>query len=423
MKRSSEALRVCVDARMVSGQYGGVEQIIIGLASGFSMLTDGSEEYLFLTYADATEWIRPYVAGPCRILRGPAVPRTPRWRQLLDSNVPLARDTWHRLSPIIGSRTIKVPRSDGTIEKADVDIMVFTIQTGFLTEVPSIYHPYDLQHVHLPEFFTRRELLYREVLFRTFCEQAQMVNALSSWGKRDLIRHYELPEDKVQVVPWAPVLTAYPTPSDDDLALVKEKFSLPEAFVFYPAQTWAHKNHLGLLEALTILRERHDSKIPFVSSGRLNEFYPTIQRRVRKLRLTDQVQFLGFVTPLELHCLYRLCRSMVFPSKFEGWGLPITEAFLTGVPVACSNVTLLPDLAGDAALIFDPDRTDEIADAVFRVWTDEALRKLLIERGKKSLARFSWDRTARTLRAHLRRIASRPLTEEDRVLLTAPPLI
>src|SRR5918998_1748994 len=131
VKRSSDTLRVCVDARLISGHSGGAEQVIIGLASALSKLTDGSEEYLFLTYADATEWIRPYVSGPCRILRGPAVSRTPRWKQLLKSNVPLARDAWHRLSPLIGSRTIKVPSSDGTVEKADVDIMHFTTQDGF----------------------------------------------------------------------------------------------------------------------------------------------------------------------------------------------------------------------------------------------------------------------------------------------------
>ncbi len=94
-----------------------------------------------------------------------------------------------------------------------------------------------------------------------------------------------------------------------------------------------------------------------------------------------------------------------------------------GVPVACSNATSLPQLAGDAALVFDYDKPDKIAEAIFRLWTDEALRKTLIERGKLRVAQFTWERTVRLFRAHYRRIANRFLTEEDHALLNAPPLV
>jgi glycosyltransferase involved in cell wall biosynthesis len=234
--------------------------------------------------------------------------------------VPLARDAWHRLRPFIGSRTIEVPRSDGTIEKANVDIMHFTWQGGFLTDVPSIYHPWDLQHLHLPQFFSPEEFRMREITYRAFCEQATMVVAASSWSKHDLVHHYELPEEKIRVVPAAPVLDAYAIPSGGDLERLLRKFSLPETFIFYPAQTWAHKNHIGLLEALAMLRDKRRVTVPLVCSGRTNEFFAQIEKRVRGFHLTDQVRFLGFVTPLELQGLYRLCRCMVFPSKFEGWG-------------------------------------------------------------------------------------------------------
>src|SRR5687767_11697426 len=109
------ALRICVDARVPgSGAVGGVEQVMIGLASGLSKLGDGDEEYLFLTYPDAAEWLRPYVHGPCRIIRSPVGTRGPRWKQVLNTTVPAARSTWLGLSSVIGPRTIRVPRSDGT---------------------------------------------------------------------------------------------------------------------------------------------------------------------------------------------------------------------------------------------------------------------------------------------------------------------
>lgn len=423
MRHSADGLRIGVDARLTSGASGGVEQVIIGLASGLSQLTDGDEEYLFLTHAGSDEWIRPYVQGPCRILQGPPPNGQPGWKQSLKS-IPAVRGVWNRLSPLAGHRTVSVPTSDGTVERAGVEVMHFPKPNGFLTDVPSIYHPWDLQHLHLPQFFGPRARLVREVMYRTLCEQATMVSVASAWHKRDLIRHYGIPEEKVQIVPMAPVLSAYPTlGGDDELSATRQKFSLPEAFVYYPAQTWAHKNHIGLLEALAILRDRHQLKVPLVSSGRCNEFFPKIMRRARKLQITDQMWFLGFVNPLQVRCLYELCRGMVFPSKFEGWGLPLGEAFMAGAPVACSNVTSLPEQASDAALVFDPDSPEDIADAIRRLWTEEGLRKTLVERGKRNVSLFTWDRTARTFRAHYRRIANRSLTEEDHQRLAEPSLL
>jgi len=414
------ALRICIDARRITGRAGGVEQFVIGLASGLSKLSDGNEEYLFLTFAEQEDWIRPYVHGPCRILRGSAVPRLVRWKLRVGRLLPTVRDIWHKLGSPSWRASDSLPRSDGTIERAGIEVMHFTFQSAFLTDVPSIYHPWDLQDLHLPQFFSPRQRAGREVSYRAFCKQARMVCVAATWVKADLVKHYHLPEEKIQVVPAASVLEAYAAPRPEDLQAVRSKLHLPETFAFYPAQTWAHKNHLGLLEALALLRSRHGLRIPFVSSGRLNEFFRKIERQARRLRLTDQVRFLGFVSPLELQCLYKLCRCMVFPSKFEGFGLPLLEAFVAGVPTACSNVTCLPELAGDAALLFDPDKPEEIAEALRRLWTDEALRRTLIERGARNAARFSWERTARTFRAHYRRLAGRTLTEEDRALLEAP---
>src|SRR5262249_42109345 len=162
--------------------------------------------------------------------------------------------------------------------------------------------------------------------------------------------------------------------------------------IFYPAITWPHKNHIALLKALAVLREK-GTIIPLVASGHQQEFYRTIEQWIRQLHLQDQVRFVGFVDSIELQCLYRLCRGLAFPSKFEGWGLPVTEAFSLGVPVACSNVTSLPEVAGDAALLFDPDQPEQIADAVYKIWTDDTLRATLVQRGKDRSKLFSWDHT------------------------------
>ena len=418
-------LRVCVDARLAGGgSLGGVEQFVIGLADGLSKLKDeGFEEYYFLAYADNDEWLRPYVSGACRIMHGAAATRSAGAARAL-SNFPRLRSAARRvLAPLLRSEraTSRLPlaRSDGTIERARFDLVHFPTQSAFLTNVPSIYHPWDLQHLHLPQYFTPEQVRKRETEYRAFCAQARLVSVASRWQKLDLIKQYGLAEDKVCVVAAAPVVSAYPTPTDEDLGQARRKFSLPARFVFYPAQTWPHKNHLGLLEALALLREREGLAVPLVSSGKKNDFYAEIERRAKELGLETQVSFLGFVSPLELQSLYRLCRAMIFPTLFEGFGMPLVEAFEAGAPVACSNVTSLPEQAGDAALVFDPRSTEETADALRRLWTDDELCRSLVARGRERVRAFTWERTARTFRAHYRRIASRPLTPDDAALLSA----
>jgi glycosyltransferase involved in cell wall biosynthesis len=162
--------------------------------------------------------------------------------------------------------------------------------------------------------------------------------------------------------------------------------------------------------------------VPLVCPGQRNRFYPRIAERARELGLEETTRFPGFLPPSELRGLYRLAEALVFPSLFEGWGMPVTEAFSAGLPVACSSAAGLPDLVGDAGLIFDPERPEEIADRVHRLWASSALREQLRERGARRAERFSFDHAARLFRAHYRQIAGKRLPEEDRILLASPPV-
>jgi len=411
-------LRVAIDARRQGeGFAGGTEQVVIGLAHGLSALTDSPDEYLFLTAPPDDEWIAPYLSGGCRVLSGVASAATPTWRGRLKA-VPGVRSVWNRVSIALGPRTVRVPQSDGAIERAGVDVVHFPRQGAFRTNVPSVYQPHDLQHLHLPEYFTPRERFAREVTYRAFCAQAQTVVMMTHWGKEDLTTRYDLPRAKVCVVPGASVLDAYAEPKHADIEATRARLALPEHFAFFPAQTFPHKNHLMLLDALAVARDSLGTTIPLVASGYQNEFFPRIAQRVSELRLEAQVRFVGFVRPVELRALYRLARCMVFPSSFEGWGLPVVEAFHEGTPVACADATSLPEVAGGAALLFPVGSPTAMADALVRLWRDEGLRARLTERGRERAAALSWTRTARTFRAHYRRIAGRQLDEQDRALLS-----
>jgi glycosyltransferase involved in cell wall biosynthesis len=300
--------------------------------------------------------------------------------------------------------------------------MHFTFQTAFITSIPSVYHPHDLQHLHHPEFFTRAQWRARELEYRAFCSQARMVPVTSRWNRNDLRKHYSLPEDKVVVIPLAPALGAYGPPTQEDMRRTRARFALPERYVFYPAQTWPHKNHLRLVDAVAHLRDTGCANLTLVCSGTRNEFYPEIERRIRAHRLEESVIFTDFVEPAELNALYRLCHCVAVPTLFEaagGFG-PIAEAFLAGRPVACSSVTSLPDEVGDAALVFDPLDVADIARSIARLWTEDALCQELVRRGRARVARYDWVRTARIFRAHYRRIAGWPLAAEDTALLAAP---
>lgn len=403
---------------METGVLGGVEQVVIGLADSLSRLDEGSEEYLFLTTPGKDDWLRPYLSGPCRPmpLGHPPAGALGRYklRELLSKLLPFVQPP---LAVPPAPKDVMV--SEGTIEAAHVDVVHFPCQMAFLTRIPSIFHPHDLQHLHLPELFPARDVELREAWYRAFCEQAELVVMMTEWGRRDLLEHYDLPPEKVAVVPWGSVTDAYPDPSDADVAKTREALGVPERFLFYPGQTWPHKNHDRLLEALALLRERRGEVPPLVLSGHLNERYELLRRRAEELDLAGDVSFVGFVEPLQLRCLYELATGVVFPSRFEGWGMPVTEAFSLGVPVACSNVTSLPEVVGDAALLFDPESTEEMADAAWSLWRDGELRGRLAERGRRRAAELSFDRAARTFRAHYRRIAGRPLSADDRELIAA----
>jgi len=142
-----------------------------------------------------------------------------------------------------------------------------------------------------------------------------------------------------------------------------------------------------------------------------------IEKQINQLGLSEQVKFLGFVDPIDMFCLYKLCNSVIVPSKFEAMSGPVGEAFLAGAPVACSNVTSLPEQAGNAALIFNPDKPEEMAKAIYQLWTDESLRKKLIKLGKTRIKNSSWEKAARIFRAHYRYLGKMSLKDEDQSLL------
>jgi glycosyltransferase involved in cell wall biosynthesis len=406
---NARPLRVCIDAR-ATPEAGGVRQALIGLAAGLAEL-GGNDEYRFLVFDSEQEWLRPYVPDARNIIPQPE-PRVSLGRRLLRGAAGRSGALRRLAARSSGSVKVAVPELDEAVARTGADCVHLAMPFGFRTRLPTVYTVYDLQHLHFPEYFHPATDLRRETAYRALCEQAAAVTTLSHWGRLDLLEHYDVEPERVFAAGLASVLSLYPTPDDETIAAVHDRFDLPPQFAFFPANTWPHKNHLTLLEALATLRGR-GLDIPLVCSGVKTDFFVTIHARVRELGLADSVRFLDYVGPTEIHALYRLCRCVVFPTKFEGWGMPLTEALAAGRPAACSAIPPLLEQTKDAAVMFDPDDPIAIAEAIEQVWTDDTLRRELIQKGAAEAASMSWTKTALLYRALYRRVAGRPLTGED----------
>jgi glycosyltransferase involved in cell wall biosynthesis len=432
-----ECLNVAIDAPVMPETGAGVAQFIGSLISALGQLQDGSETYTIIAGSqEQLKWLRScgganqqFVLKAPLSSRGEAMDRNGHitfpdlLKRAVGPLLPAARYIQRLLSvpvpPVPPRSWPEVPVSDGFYERLGCDVIHIPLQNFVLCALPIVYNPHDLQHLHYPQFFTPATIAWRETIYPAGCHFAHTVAVGSQWIKDDIVRQYRIAPEKVQVIPEGPPTELYPEPSEDLLAKVKNKYQLQQPFALYPAVTWQHKNHLRLVEALAYLRGKHGLTIQVVFTGSHDgNFWRTIEARVDELKLRSQVRFLGFVPAEELRAIYRLSQFLVVPSLFEAISLPIFEAWLDGVPVACSNATALPDQVMDAALLFEPRDVGSIANAIEEMATNTELQRKLRERGYRRLKDFDWQRTARAYRAVYRRAAGCSLTEEDRWLLT-----
>jgi glycosyltransferase involved in cell wall biosynthesis len=409
-----------LDVRVPAGQWGGIQQMVEGLARGLSSL--GSEdEYLFIGYDDAASWLDPLLGGRCRrieVRRSFARSRRRRAYDAIVGQAPAAARAIGSMAGLLGRLATPIARSDGLLESLGVDVVHFVTPQAYLTQIPSVYQVMDLLHEHLPEFFSPLHRRYRAAAYRAFSEQAAIVSTMAEWTRSDLVARLGVPGSRIAVVPLPPAVTpdsVRPSPNPPSA-------ELPDRFVLYPAQTWPHKNHLALLEAIARLRDM-GTPITLVCTGRTTEHYAALRRRIHALRIDALVRFLGYVEQPQLAWLYAHASAMVFPSRFEGWGIPIVEAHSWGLPVACSDFPVLDEAAGGAAIRFDPSNVAAMASAIWQVVSDGPVRTSLVNAGRQRVQDLTWANTARTFRAVYRRAAGRAASDEDRALLAPPTML
>ena len=274
-----------------------------------------------------------------------------------------------------------------------VHYLSYAKQSLFMT-LPVVLTFFDMVHEFYPELFSKRALEGRIATCQPATEKAVRIITASNFTKKTLIERYGTPTDKIEVVRVGPA-PEFKYPVDPDLVhTVRHKYSLPDTFIFFPANPWPYKNHSRLFEAMKVARDRYGLRYKLVVTGRLEVYPKMLQSQIHKAGLEDCVMDLGYVTQSDMPPLYAAASMLIFPSLFEGLGQLVLEAMACGTPVACSNVASLPEMTGDAALLFDPLDVEDIAGAIHRLLTDQDLRADLIQRGLWWSQSFSWEETA-----------------------------
>jgi len=253
---------------------------------------------------------------------------------------------------------------------------------AFRAPIPALGTIHDLMHIYEPQFpeaGSAEEIAERDFHFRETCRWARGIVVDSNIGKEHVVKAYGISADRVHPLPYIAPAYIYDAAGKPPVDL---PYDLPSKFLFYPATFWRHKNHGGLFAALKKLHDQYPEMKLVLAGARQNGYDEALQR-VNELGITQHVVFLGYVPDEHMYELYRRARALVMPSFFGPTNIPQLEAFVAGCPVATSRVYGVPEQVGDAALLFDPNSVDEIADCMGKLWSDDALCAALAERGRE----------------------------------------
>ncbi|MFN2243849.1 MAG: glycosyltransferase family 4 protein [Anaerolineae bacterium] len=260
---------------------------------------------------------------------------------------------------------------------------------------------HDLGFYYYPEAHTLSQNLYLRWSTRYNARIATRVIADSIATRNDLLRYYRVPGERIEVVYPGRDEALGPVRDPEVLQDVRARYGLSEPYLLYVGTLHPRKNLVRLVQAFSAFTKamaagpaKPKAEPQLVLAGQKGWLYEEILNQVRKLDLVDRVVFTGYVPDADLPAVLSGAVAFVFPSLYEGFGLPVLEAMACGTPVICSNVSSLPEVAGEAALQVDPLDVEALAEAIHWVISDAGLRATLVERGYEQVQRFSWQRCA-----------------------------
>jgi glycosyltransferase involved in cell wall biosynthesis len=268
-----------------------------------------------------------------------------------------------------------------------------------LINCPSVVTIHDCIHLVFPEYLPNGVArFYARAAMGMAARKAYRVLTVSEASKRDILRFFDVPSHKVEVVPNAIDDHFWRPRPDAELARVRQEYGLDRRFVLFVGNLKPHKNVPRLVEAFARARQQGAGDVMLVVVGDDVSALPETEQAINVHGLERDVRSLGYVADETLAVLYRLAAVFAFPSLYEGFGLPVAEAMACGTPVVASMASSVPEVAGDAALLVDPLDVQAISDGLARVLTDETLAGALRQRGPLWARRFSWERSISRVR-------------------------
>ncbi len=283
------------------------------------------------------------------------------------------------------------------LHKLKIDAAIFPKNIiPFLTNCPSYVIIHDLA------YFDRRlnaypllDTIYMRTLIPQSVRRADAVFAVSENTKKDIVRYTNCDPKKITVTYEAADKIYHPINDASRLQYVRQKYNLPDNFILYVGSLSPRKNIIRLLKAFSRIRQRIPHNLVLTGSKSWKD--ASVHQTMRHLGLTDRINQLGYVEHEDMPALYNLAGVYVYPSRYEGFGLPVLEAMQSGCPVVTSNASSIPEVAGNAAILVNALDTPAIAEAIYRVLTDRKLREELVYSGFQQAKKFSWDRCANTM--------------------------
>jgi glycosyltransferase involved in cell wall biosynthesis len=355
-------MRFSVDAHAIGRHLTGNEVYVKNLLKGFAALDRRSEFIAYLSSDDAAAW----VPG-----------RFPFRRVAANPFLRLGCDL---------SRKLRQDRPD---------LVHVQYTAPLFCPVPCVVTVHDVSYLEHPEYFPSLRAMQLRTTVRRTVQRAVKILTVSNFSKRAIMKAYGLDGDRIAVVPNAAGPEFRPISRTQATSVVVSRFRLPAPFVLSVGDLQPRKNHVGLIRAFGRLLNAHPN-LPhhLVLAGKHTWFAPRVCEAVRQSGYASRIHLPGFVSDDDLLHLYNACDLFVFPSFYEGFGLPVLEAMACGRAVTCSDTSAMPEVADGAAILFNPASTDEMVRAVADLLIDPELRARMERLGLMRASQFNWNTSA-----------------------------
>jgi glycosyltransferase involved in cell wall biosynthesis len=356
-------MRFAIDAHAIGRHLTGNETYVRSLLRGFAEVDRKSEFYAYISEPGAAQW----------------VPERFEMRRV--SANPYTRLGWDLAR---------------LIRKDQPDLIHVQYTAPLLSRAPVVVTVHDVSFLEHPEYFPRvRRSQLRYTVARTV-QHAARILTVSEFSRDAILRSYDIPAEKIRVVPNAASPDFRVMGRERAMHAVRERHGFQGPFVFSLGDLQPRKNQIGLIAAFSRVMTVHSQlKHHLVLAGKETWFTPKVREAALSSGFADRIQFTGFVSDTDLLNLYNACECFVFPSFYEGFGLPILEAMACGRAVACSNTSAMPEVADGAGLLFNPHSTEDIERAIADILLDAELRGRMERLGLQRAAQFSWQKSAR----------------------------